>query len=199
MTFLLDAFSRVPLRWVPVAAALCLVWSAVPADTVVRRDGGRLEGRVVSVDENSVVLTSDSGTSTIPRSEVATISFSGPKPLSVAIENVRTDDAVDVFLEGDEVVHAATDGGAWIEFAPELKEGDNGMRLRIHNDRGVWAYRLLLRNGDQTVSLECGTPQAMGRGCTCCGKTGAETGVIDDLPTIGLHGDRALGRAEVLP
>ena len=184
---------------VGAAFAFGLAWSTAAADTVLMRDGARLTGRVVSVDAASVVLESAAGTRTIARDDVASISFGGPKPLSVAIKNVRSDDSVDVLLEGDEVLHGAREGGEWIDLTPRLKNGNNALRLRIHNDRGVWAYRLLLRINDQMVPIECGSPQVLGKGCDSFGKKGNEIGVIDDLPEIWLHVDTALGRAEVLP
>jgi len=112
---------------------------------------------------------------------------------------VKSDDAVDVFLEGEEILHGARDGGDWIDLTPRLKTGNNALRLRIHNDRGTWSYRLLLRIDDRTFPIECGSPAVTGQGCRCCGKTGSEIGVIDDLPEIWLHYDPALRRAELLP
>jgi hypothetical protein len=199
MTLLHGRPSRIALLFAGAAVVLGLTWSTAAADTVVTRDGARLTGRVVSVDAASVVFESATGSRTIARDQVASISFGGPKPLSVAIKNVRSDDAVDVLLEGEEVLHGAREGGEWIDLTPRLKSGNNALRLRIHNDRGVWAYRLLLRLNDQTVPIECGSPQVTGKGCGCCGKKGNEIGVIDDLPEIWLHVDTALGRAEVLP
>ncbi|HUC42631.1 MAG TPA: hypothetical protein VMR65_01210 [Candidatus Sulfotelmatobacter sp.] len=182
-------------------AALVLLVGAVGvsrADTVVRKDGVRIEGDVVSVDPTSVVVETRSGRVTLPRAEVASIAFAGAKPLKVEIKNVLSDDAIDVTLDGEDVIHSASTGGEWIDITPKLKDGNNALRLRIHNARGVWAYRLLLRVNGQTTSLECGTPQGFGKGCTTGGHSGNEIGTIDDLPEIWLNVDRSAGRAEIL-
>jgi hypothetical protein len=135
----------------------------------------------------------------LDRAEVATISSSGPKPLRVEIKNERSDDAVDVELDGGRVTHGASEGGEWIDITGKLKDGNHDLRLRIRNDRGEWAYRPSLRISGRVIPLECGAPRVAGRVRTRRGKTGWETGVIDDLPTAWLFVDGASGRAEVLP
>lgn len=190
------------LRSSGVAVAACVAaccGAAVWADSVERRDGSRVEGAVLTVDETSVMLRTSSGTMRIPRADVATISFGSVKPIKVEIRNVKSDDALDVLVNGDEVLRDARDGGEWIDITERLKDGNNAVRLRIHNDRGDWAYHLNLRLNGQVVPVACGTPQSSGRGCKAGGRTGHELGVIDDLPEIWIHVDRALGRAEILP
>ena len=177
-----------------VAAA----WAFSRADTVVRRSGVRIEGNVVSVDSETVVIETRTGPLTLARTEVASISFGGPKPLKVEIKNVQSDDAVDVSVDGDDVIRSATTGGEWVDITAKLKDGNNALRLRIHNARGVWAYRLILRVNGQSTPIECGTPQAYGKGCALFGKSGNELGDIDDLPEIWLRVDRSAGRAEIL-
>ncbi len=187
-----------------VAFASALVVTAafglVLADTVVRRRGPDIEGTVISVDGDHVVIETPSGRMRLPRAEVAAVQFASPAPaLKVEIRNVRSDDAVDVLLNDEVVVREAGEGGEWVDLTPKLKEGNNALRLRIRNDRGTWAYRLSLRLNGEVVPLACGTPLRTNDPCTCCGKEGRETGIVDDLPVLWIHVDRALGKAEVLP
>lgn len=185
-----------------VVAAVCVALSCGPearADTVERRDGSRVDGTVASVDDTSVMVRTSSGTMRIPRADVATIAFDSVKPIKVEIRNVKSDDAVDALVNGDEVIRDARDGGEWTDITARLKDGNNAVRLRIHNDRGDWAYHLNLRLNGQVVPLACGTPQSKGRGCKEGGRTGHEIGVIEDLPVVWIHVDRALGRVEILP
>jgi len=175
--------------------------AAVPAigDTVVRRDGSRFDGTVTTVDATFVVIQTSSGPMRLPRPDVASISFGELKPLKVEIRNVKSDDALDVLVDGEEVIRDARDGGAWIDITSRLKDGNTPMRLRVRNQRASWAYQVHVRINGEVIPLTCGTPLAAGHGCTCCGKTGNEVGTIDDLPEVWIHVDRALGRAEILP
>lgn len=183
-----------------VAVALAVA-AGVPtvADVVERRGGSRLEGTVVSLDAEALVLDTGSSRLRIPRSELVSIVFVAAPALKVELKNVRSDDAVDVLLDGDEVLRDAREGGSWVDLTDRLKDGNNALRLRVHNERGSWAYRLHLRVNGRVLPLECGAPGVAGAGCTCCGKTGRELGTIDDLPTVWIHVDRATGSAEVLP
>ncbi len=181
------------------AAAVTAGLSPTLADTILRRDGTRFEGTVVTVDSAFVVLQHSSGTLRIQRADVASITFETVLPMKVEIRNVKSDDALDVLVDGDLVIRDARDGGEWVDITSRLKDGNTQMRLRIRNDRGGWAYRVHLRLNGQVVPLACGTPHSAGEGCRCCGKTGTEIGTIDDLPEIWIHVDRAQGRAEVLP
>ena len=180
-------------------AFVALAAGSARADTVVRKDGVRLEGIVVSVDAHSVVIDTSTGTITIARGDVASVAFGGQKPFKVEIKNVVSDDAVDVAIDGDDVLRNASTGGEWIDITPKLKDGNNALRLRVHNARGVWAYRLILRVNGRSMPIECGTPQAFGKGCTRDGKRGDEIGVIEDLSEIWLRVDREAGRLEILP
>jgi hypothetical protein len=175
--------------------------AAIPAaaDTVIRRDGSRLDGRVVSLDDAAVTVETGTGTVRVKRSDVASIAFQDvAPPLRVEIRNVRSDDAVDVFVDDDPVIVGAREGGEWTDITARLKEGNNPIRLRIRNDRGTWAYRLSVRINGKVTELACGTALDRSRPCTCCGMTGIETGSFD-LPPTWINVDRGLGRAEVLP
>ena len=169
------------------------------ADTVVHSDGSHTEGQVVSVTEDQVLLRTAGETLAIPRAEVASIHFERPRPpLKVEIRNIRSDDAVDVLLAGEIVMSRAREKGAWIDLTPKLKDGNNSLRLRIHNARGGWAYHLDLRINGVVTKLSCGKPYDRNNPCECCGKSGDEIGVVDDLPLIWVHVDREQGHAEIL-
>lgn len=184
---------------VPAVLAVWAVSAPALADTVERRDGSRFEGEVVSLDASALLLQTSSGTMRFPRAEIASIVFASVKPIKVEIRNVKSDDAVDVFVDGDAVIRDARDGGEWIDITSRLKEGNTAIGLRIRNDRGSWAYHVNLRLNGKVVPVVCGTPLSAGKGCTSQGRTGNELGTIEDLPLIWIHVDRALGRAEILP
>jgi hypothetical protein len=170
------------------------------ADTVVMRRGSPVEGTVVSVDAERVVVETGSGRVLLSRSEVASIEFTPSNPpLRVELRNLRSDDAVEVLLNDEVVLEEAREGGGWVDLTPKLKDGNNALRLRIRNDRGTWAYRLALRINDRVVPVACGTPFRPADPCRCCGKNGHELGVLDDLPPVWIFVDRGLGKAEVLP
>ena len=181
------------------AAAVTSAVSPISADTIIRRNGSRLDGTVATVDAEFVDLQTSSGRIRVPRADVASISFESAPPMKVEIRNVNSDDALDVLVDGDVVIRDARDGGEWVDITSRLKDGNTPVRLRIRNDRGGWAYRVHLRLNGQVIPLSCGTPHAAGQGCACCGKTGTEIGTIDDLPEVWIHVDRAQGRAEILP
>ena len=184
-----------------LAAAVVLACaSGAHADTVIETDGTHRDGRVVSVDADRVLLRVDAETVEIPRSEVASIHFDPPPPaLRVELRNVQSDDAVDVLLEDQVVMSRARDRGEWIDLTPNLKDGNNALRLRLHNDRAGWAYHVEVRINGRIAELSCGRPYDLNRPCRCCGKRGNELGVVDDLPTVWINVDRELGRAEILP
>jgi hypothetical protein len=187
------------LLTIAACAAAAAATSVPLADTVTRRDGSRIEGRVVAVDAEAVVVESDSGTQRLRRGDVVSISFEAPAPpLKVEIRNVRSDDAADLLVEGDTVVADARDGGSWIDITPKLKEGNNRLGLRIRNTHGTWAFRFHLRINGTVVPVSCGTPGKADDPCTAFGHTGRESGTVEVGP-IWLHVDRALGRAELLP
>ena len=185
--------------FVALGLLACAATVSAIADTVLRRDGSRFEGSVRSVDDSVVFLETSSGPMRFSRGDVASIVFASIKPVRVEVRNVRSDDSVDVLVDGVEVIRDARDGGEWIEITPRLKEGNTALRLRIHNDRGGWAYHVNVRLNGTVVPISCGTPLSAGHGCKENGKTGDELGTIDDLPEIWIHVDRALGRAEILP
>lgn len=181
--------------------ALVLAAAVAPAaaDTVVRRDGSRVDGRLVSVDPSTVTVDTPTGVVRMKRDDVASITFeAAAPPLRIEIRNVRSDDAVDVFVDDEPVIVDAREGGEWTDITAKLKEGNTPLRLRIRNDRGGWAYRLSLRINGHVTPIACGTPLDRERPCSCCGRAGTETGTFD-LPPLWIHVDRALGRAELLP
>lgn len=168
------------------------------ADEVVKRAGGKVEGTVLRVDQKVVLVRTTAGDLEIPREQVESVRFSSSTPpLKVEIRNVRSDDAIDVLLDDQVVMAEAREGGSWVDLTSMLKEGNNPLRLRIRNARGTWAYRLNLRINGEVSTLGCGTALRSDDPCRCCGKTGLETGVIDDLPIVWIWVDRAAGRAEV--
>jgi len=170
------------------------------ADTVILSSGARHEGELVSVDADFVLIRASGETVRIRRQEVASIHFEPPAPhLKVEIRNVKSDDAIDVFLDTEVVMTDSLLKGSWIDLTPKLKDGNNPLRLRIRNSRGIWAYNLNLRINGVVTNLSCGEPFNLNRPCRCCGKTGEELGIVDDLPLIWIHVDREAGTAEVLP
>ncbi|HEX6853359.1 MAG TPA: hypothetical protein VF139_18320 [Candidatus Polarisedimenticolaceae bacterium] len=189
------------IRLIPAAVCLLVAAAAdvIRADVVTRRNGTRVEGRVVSVDADAVVVETDSGRTRLLRSDVATVSFEAvAPPLKVEIRNVRADDAADLLVEGEAVIVDAREGGSWIDVTSKLKEGNNRLGLRIRNDRGTWAYRFHVRINGTVVPVACGTPMKQDDPCTAWGHSGLETGTFEVGP-IWLNVDRALGRAELLP
>ena len=186
-----------------LAGLFCLSLIPLFADTVSRRDGSTVEGEVLSLDGQKVVVRTSSGTVSLLREEVASIHFVESEalrpPLKVEIRNIRSDDSVDVLLGDEVVLREGREGGSWIDLTSKLKDGNNPLRLRIHNDRGTWAYRLSLRVNGTVSTLSCGKPLDRNYPCRCCGKTGLESGIIEDLPTIWLFVDRESGTAEILP
>lgn len=180
---------------------MLLAGGSVRADRVTLEDGRVTDGHVVSVDEDNVIVATASGRIGLERAEVVSIEFGPaaeePPPLKVEIRNVRSDDAVDVFLYEEPVIERAREGGEWVDLTDKLKDGNNPIRLRIHNARLGWAYHLDVRINGVHTRLQCGEPLRADRGCDCCGFTGRELGEIE-LPVIWLHVDRPLGLAEVL-
>src|SRR5262245_41102223 len=128
-----------------MAFIVSAVTATASADTVVRRDGSRVEGVVASLDGVEFVVETPSGKVRIPRGDVMSISFASLKPLKVEVRNVKSDDAVDVLVDGEPVIRDARDGGEWIDITSRLKEGNTPIGLRIHNERGGWAYHVNFR------------------------------------------------------
>ncbi len=191
---------RVPFRCAATLLAVAVLATVASAtDVVVRRGGADVEGHVVSVDESHVVVNTDRGRVRIPRSQVSSITFGGAvrpaPPLKVEIRNERADDALDVLLDDEPIIERARAEGSWIDITDRLKTGNHALRLRIHNDRGGWGYRVGVRINGVVTRVECGEPPV--RPCRCCGKNGTEVGVIDDLPITWIWVDRDLGTAEL--
>jgi hypothetical protein len=185
-----------------VLSALALLPPPVAADRVVRRNGPDIVGDVLSVDAETVRVQTTGGTVSVRRAEVGSIVFdeadAPAPPLKIELRNVRSDDFLDVLLDDQLLITRAREGGRWLDVTDKLKDGNNALRLRIHNERRVWGYHFVVRINGEVTTLQCGSP-ATGRGCRCCGMTGHETGTIEDLPIVWIHVDHALGRAEVVP
>lgn len=180
-------------------AITALLAPAVLADRVIRRNGDHIDGRVVSVDAESIVIETDRGRTRLDRAGVTSIEFEPAElPLKVELRVVQVDEAIDVLVHDEPILERARTSGGWIDISDRLKTGNNPIRLRIHNTRQGWAYRLSIRVNGQARPLECGTPYRLSDACRCCGKQGNERGVIDDLPVIWLWVDRELGTAELI-
>jgi hypothetical protein len=180
------------------ALALAAAISAA-AGTVIRRDGSRLEGHVVSLDEAAVIVETGTGTVRLKRADVASIAFQEvAPPMRIENRDVRTDDAVDVFADNESAIAGARGSGEWPGIPAKLKEGNAPPRLRIRNDRGTWAYRPVLPIDGKATQIMRGAALARTRPGSCCGMTGTEAG-SSDLPATWINVDPGLGRAEVLP
>lgn len=182
------------------AGSVLIALSHLAADTIRLRDGRSVEGGLLRVDERSVVVRTDRGDVRFDRALVAAIEFVPQRPpLKVELRNARSDDSIEVLLNDRPVVTGGGEMGAWVDLTERLNGGNNALRLRIHNQRGSWAWALNLRINGKVQRLGCGMPNDRERPCRCCGMTGFETGTIDDLPPIWLFVDRDAGTAEVLP
>lgn len=190
-----------PFRRLWVALLFSLLGAGVvAADVVVRRDGSRIEGRVLSVDLDVLVLETEDGRYRVDREQISEVRFARTAPsVRVEIRNVESDDALDAFLEGEWVLREGRRGGEWIDLTSKLKDGNNALRFRIHNSRGSWAYRVALRLNGEVKILSCGTPHRTDDPCRDFGHSGIESGTIEDIPTVWIHVDRDAGRVEVLP
>ncbi len=172
------------------------VWAE--GDRVVRRDGTVVTGKVIRFDGEEVLVDSDGRRITMPRSEVASIEFAKPDapPLDVKIRSAHADDSVEIYLEDALILRGGRSVGGWVDLGPKLKDGNNGLRLRIHNKRGVWGYDLTIRINGKLQTIRCGNPSNSQEGCSCCGYSGREVGAID-LDPIWIYVDRELGVVEV--
>jgi len=189
--------------WTLAAAVVTIAFAAwFPAlgDVVTLHSGRTVEGRVLTVDDRWVVVETDSERVRIERERVASITFAdeAPPPLKVEVRNVLADDSIDVLFNDEVVIRDARTGGSWIDLTSMLKDGNNSLRFRIRNARGTWGYVVHVRINGTVTRLQCGDPPRADSPCDCCGKTGTETGIIDDLPPMWIFADRAAGDAEVI-
>ncbi|ANM29199.1 hypothetical protein ABI59_05725 [Acidobacteria bacterium Mor1] len=168
------------------------------SDRVVRRDGTVVTGKVVRFDGEEVVVDTDRRRITLPRAEVASIEFAKPDapPLDIKIRSAHADDSAEIYLEDELLIRGGRSVGGWVDLGPKLKDGNNSLRLRIQNKRGVWGYDLSVKINGKLQTIRCGSPGDSREGCTCCGYHGKELGTID-LEPIWIYVDRELGLVEV--
>lgn len=198
---ILESFDRRASLAILVLVVTALAVTPSLSDTVVRTNGKRVEGRVVSVDATSVVVQVRGNRVRLERGEVESIHFQSaqaPAPLKIEMRVAAVRDEMEVRLGERTLVRGTRSGGSWIDITPHLADGNNALSLRIRNGRGNWAYRLSVRINGEVVSVGCGDPELDER-CDCCGLSGREIGLIEDLPELWIHVDRETGRAEVLP
>jgi len=193
-------FGSIVLGW----AAVCAGAASDPADwdRIERRDGSTVEGRLLRVDDETVVLRGLTGkTIRLERAQVATIRLAATPaaapPWRVELRAVGANDSADVFLNGETLLREVRTQGEWLDITDRIKTGNNELRLRIRNERASWAYDLTLRVNGVATPIRCGSP-TRAKPCTCCGLTGEEVGVLD-LPPIWIWADRAAGVVELVP
>jgi hypothetical protein len=183
--FLLPAL----LAFFPLSAA---------ADEVVLRDGERLEGEVLSLDDEKLVIRLPGGERRhVGRERVERILLKPAAevpPIRVEVKNLGSDDALDVWLNDDQVIAASRISRDWIDLTDLLRDGSNEIRATVHNKRGSWSYRWALRVQGKATTFECGIPNRAG--CTEEGQSGDETGEIE-LRSIWVYLDRDEGRVEI--
>lgn len=182
------------------ALALGLPGSAF-ADTVVLVDGTEVTGEVLDLEGDALHLRDSRGNNvTISRARIARILFETPAPkMKVEVRAAAADDEVDLLLNGDAVVERAGSlGSGWTDVSDRLVQGNNRLQVRVRNERASWAYKWELRIRGKVTVFSCGQPGVRGKGCTCCGLSGSETGEIGPLDPVWLHVDRPSGTAEVV-
>ena len=191
---------RIPSGTVLILMA-AMTATTVLADVVTMIGGRTYDGRVISVDDSSVVVLADGRRLKLDRAEVARIDFTEqapPPPLKVEIRNIMADDSITVLLEDEVVIEDSRTGGSWVDLTQKLKNGNNALRFLIRNDRGAWSYRLSIRINGKAHSISCGQPPRYDGACKEFGHSGYEEGEIDDLPVVWIFVDRELGEAEII-
>ena len=186
---------------VALVALLAAIGAVLPEDVVEKRDGRKLRGELLSIDDGWVVLQVGTAKVRLQRSEVAMIRFgkeNAPPVLKVELRNIRSSDSIDVLLEDEIVIRDARVGGSWVDLTSKLKGGNNRLRFRIRNEHAGWGYHLQMRINGEVQVIACGTPPGFHDPCSCCGKEGYEMGLIDDLPMMWIFVDQDAGSAELV-
>jgi hypothetical protein len=173
--------------------------TGAPADEVILRDGERLTGDVLSLDREELLLRLAGGDKRhVPRDRVARIEFSAPEevpPIRVELRNMGSDDALDLWLNGEPIFENSPSTHEWLDVTDRLRDGSNEVRFAVRNARGIWAYRWGVRIRGKTTILECGRPPRLG--CSEEGFTGNEKGTIGPLPSVWIYVDRREGLVDL--
>jgi len=187
-------------RWTALLVVLALS-PVLLADTLVLLDGTEMTGEVLDLSAEVLHLRDTRGNLvTVNRSKIARILFVTPPPkLKVDLRCAAADDELDLLLNGDPVQErVGALGSGWLDVTDRLQQGNNQIQVRVRNERASWGYRWELRINGKVSVFSCGQPGTKGKGCTCCGMTGNETGEIGPLEPLWLHVNRAAGAAEVV-
>lgn len=168
------------------------------ADEVVLRDGETMQGEVISLDDETLLIRLAGGERRfVGRERVDRIILSPPAevpPIRVEVKNLGSDDALDLWLNDEKVLEGSRVSREWIDLTDRLREGSNEIRVVVFNERESWAYRWALRLQGRATTFECGIPARAG--CTEEGHTGTEKGEIE-LPSVWVFVDRDEGRVEI--
>ncbi len=168
------------LAAIPLLLLALATLAAASTDRVFLRDGSELEGTVVSLDRELLVLDLPrEGRRKIPRREVAKIEFGEEEapPLDARVRVLAADDELHLYLDGRELAAPAELEAEWFDLAPHLADGANELTAEVVNVSGPWAYRWVLRVGGRKYTFACGLA-----GKTGCrrgeGATGREKGTF---------------------
>ena len=184
----------------------CLLLGAMPllltlpatADEVVLRDGKRMEGKVLSLDEEILELRLPGGErERVSRERVERIILTPEREtpsIRVEVKNIGSDDALDLWVNDERVIEGSRVSREWVDVTELLRDGSNELRAVVVNERGSWAYRWGVRVQGKATTFECGVP--VRAGCTEHGHEGNETGAIE-LPSVWLFVDRDEGRVDI--
>jgi hypothetical protein len=189
---------RTPYRVLCLTLLSVLAVLGAAADEVLLRDGERLEGEVVSLDDETLLIRLTGGERRfVGRERVDRIILTPPEdvpPIRVEVKNLGTDDALDLWVNDEKVLEGSKISREWIDVTGMLRDGSNEFRAEVLNERQSWAYRWALRLQGKATTFECGIPSRAG--CTEDGREGNETGRIE-LPSVWVFVDRDEGRVEI--
>jgi hypothetical protein len=189
---------RLPFRVLLAITLPLLAGIAVSADEVVLRSGESLQGEVLSLDEETLLIRLvDGEREFVSRERVDRIILAPPAevpPISVEVKNLGSDDALDLWVNDEKVLEGSRVSREWIDVTERLRDGSNEFRVVVLNERETWAYRWALRLQGKATTFECGIPARAG--CTEEGREGDERGEIE-LPSVWVFVDRDEGRVEI--